>query len=177
MPIRVEWTDFPITGSSQKLKKLEGSMLLQVNVITGHVPLFFPQARDIQEFIPLINQIIARFKVSWICWSTFSFCLSCYEKVHSCCSCLWDMTWLPSAAQSGERWSAEQEAASLRASSPIWVSEAVYFSRYPPNGELACRLGGCRVKPQSDPDSGSLDTCNWKESAVKVLWWHLQNNG
>ena len=70
------------------------------------------------------------------------------------------MTWLPSAAQSGERWSAEQEAASLRASSPIWASEAVYFSRYPPNGELARRLGGCRVKPQSDPDSGSLDTCN-----------------
>ena len=65
----LEWCGqiFPITGSCQKLKKLEGSILLQVNVITGHVALFFPQARDIQEFIPLINQIIARFKVSWIC--------------------------------------------------------------------------------------------------------------
>ena len=38
--------------------------LLQVNMITTHVDLFFPQARDIQEFIPLINQIIAKFKVS-----------------------------------------------------------------------------------------------------------------
>ena len=65
----LEWCGqiFPITGSCQKLKELEGSMLLQVNVITGRVALFFSQARDIQEFIPLINQIIARFKVSWIC--------------------------------------------------------------------------------------------------------------
>ena len=69
MPIRVVGGQiFPLLhGSCQKLKELEGSMLLQVNVITGHVALFFPQARDIQEFIPLINQIIARFKVSWIC--------------------------------------------------------------------------------------------------------------
>ena len=38
--------------------------------------LFFPQARDIQEFIPLINQIITRFKVGVLVQFSETFYLS-----------------------------------------------------------------------------------------------------
>lgn len=37
---------------------------------------FSSQARDIQEFIPLINQIIARFKVSIGCYNII-ICINC----------------------------------------------------------------------------------------------------